>query len=157
MKKFQMLNLLRHNLNDDQKVGWPSDDELNAFLDRAAEAVSERLVADRDPSLLVDLTLYGETTLPEDFIAFQGKVPVEIRGRVANPYDVPIITVGYWRMLPKPSAYQDTDELPCTNEQAGLIIDLARIYALNKNEYDISQDLTLLGQATQAISVVRGR
>lgn len=157
MTKFQMLNILRHHLSDEQKIGWPSDIELNAFLDRAAETVSERLASDRDPSLVASLTVSGPTSLPDDFLAFVGKVPVTILDRVASPYEGATVTADYWRMLPRPSAFQDADEVPCTTEQAGLIIDLARIYALNKNEYDISQDLALLGQTTKSIAAVRGR
>ena len=157
MTKFQMLNLLRHHLSDDQKIGWPSDVELNAFLDRAAETVSERLASDRDPSLMASLTISGPTSLPDDFLAFVGKVPIAIVDRVASPYGSEPVTADYWRMLPRPSELQDSDDIPCTTEQAGLIIDLARIYALNKNEYDISQDLALLGQTTKSIAAVRGR
>lgn len=157
MTKFQMLNLLRHHLSDDQKIGWPSDVELNAFLDRAAETVSERLASDRDPSLMASLTVSGPTSLPDDFLAFVGKVPIAIVDRVASPYGSEPVTADYWRMLPRPSELQDSDDIPCTTEQAGLIIDLARIYALNKNEYDISQDLALLGQMTKSIAAVRGR
>ena len=102
MTKFQMLNLLRHHLSDDQKIGWPSDVELNAFLDRAAETVSERLASDRDPSLMASLTVSGPTSLPDDFLAFVGKVPIAIVDRVASPYGSEPVTADYWRMLPRP-------------------------------------------------------
>ena len=157
MTKFQMLNLLRLHLNDEQKAGWPSDEELNAFLDRASETVSERMIADGDPAFVASITMMGPTQLPDDFVAFLGKIPVSIAGRTAEPYGVVPFAAAYWKRLPYPSEVQSTAEYPGTTEHAGLIIDLARIYALNKNEYDISQDLALLGQTMKAISAARGR
>ena len=157
MTKFQMLNILRHHLSDEQKIGWPSDIELNAFLDRAAETVSERLASDRDPSLVASLTISGPTPLPDDFLAFVGKVPVAIVDCVASPYGSEPVMASYWRMLPRPSAFQDADEVPCTTEQAGVIIDPAGNYSLKKKEDEISQDLALLGQTTKSIAAVRGR
>lgn len=65
------------------------------------------------------------------------------------------IEVLYWAMLPVPSSFPPTDPLPYTPEQATLIIEMARLFALNKNEYDLSQDMNLMNEVSKAMAAVR--
>ena len=132
-----MLEMLRAQLSDTQKVGWPDDDELYAYLDRAADALSERLVKAKDPTRLKALHIAGPMELPEGFISFAGNVPASITGRRCEPYGGPL-DAKYWSRLPYPSG---GGEYP--PDQELMIIDLARIYALNRNEYDVTQDVAL--------------
>jgi hypothetical protein len=133
----QLLRALRAQLSDEMKVGWPDDDELIMYLDRAAATLSERLIKARDPSRLRRLTMNGAGTLPADFASFAGNVPVAVIGRTYAAYAGPVETF-YWAKLPPPM----TANL-YTREEELLIIDLARIYALNRSEYDVTQDLAL--------------
>jgi hypothetical protein len=133
-----MLEMLRAQLSDDQRVGWPDDAELYAYLDRAADALSERLVKAKDPTRLKAVRIDGPMALPADFISFAGNVPASITGRQCEPYGGPV-DARYWSRLPYPS---QGGEYPRDQELA--VIDLARIYALNRNEYDVSQDVALL-------------
>jgi hypothetical protein len=63
----------------------------------------------------------------------------------------------YWGRLPYPSSFASVDTLPYTAEQSTLIIEAARMLALNKNEYDLSQDMTLLGEMNKAMAAARRR
>ena len=55
MTKAEMIALLRAHLSDEQAVGWPTDSELNAYLDSAAGAVSNQRAAAKDPEMARDL------------------------------------------------------------------------------------------------------
>jgi hypothetical protein len=61
----------------------------------------------------------------------------------------------YWGRLPYPSSFAPVDTLPYTEEQSTLIIEIARMFALNKNEYDLSQDMTVLGEINKAAAAAR--
>ena len=171
MTQAEMVTLLRQHLSDEQKVNWRDDSELVAFLDRAANFFSDQLIAAKDPVMLRRLRfrpqaqgediafLDGDVaildndplvvvmssggTLPDDFVAFVGNVPVVVIGRECE-VDIPI-DVLYWGKLCQ----------PYTSEQALIIVDMARTFALNKNEYDISPDMALIGEMSKAVAMAR--
>jgi hypothetical protein len=201
----KMIQLLRLNLNDEQRVGWPDDAEIVAFLDRGASFLSDRLIAMQDPALMkrVDIN-EGGGELPADWIAFVGKIPVRVVGTHYEPYgrfavepgkmrwktaNIPddksgvtwrdttagdgpsgtaqpqdwndlLTTSGmtalYWSRLPFPSACGPEVELPYTQEQSSLLIALGGMFALNKNEYDLTQDLNIMAQIQQSMATARG-
>jgi hypothetical protein len=132
-----MIEMLRTQLSDGQKVGWPDDAELYAYLDRAADTLSARLIAAKDPTMLRTAHIEGVMDLPDGFVSFAGNVPVSVTGRRCEAYGGPL-DARYWSRLPYPS-----DGGEYTREQELLLTDLARIYALNRNEYDVTQDLAL--------------
>lgn len=188
--------LLRLHLNDEQSIGWPSDDELIEYMDRATSFLTDRLITMRYNSLIKSMQLDGPTELPADFVAFVGRVPVKVIGNTATAYgkidihlhdelwkdpNIPInadrmqwkgdgkdyvpwseytkttkTSVYYWGRLPFPSTFEPTDELPYTQDQATLILDLARQFALNKNEYDLTQDISIMSQIQTAMAQARG-
>ena len=170
MTQAEMVTLLRQHLSDEQKVNWRDDSELVAFLDRAANFFSDQLIAAKDPvmlrrlrlrpqaqgediAFLDDDTVFNDNdplvvvmssgTLPDDFVAFVGNVPVLVIGRSVE-VDIPL-DVLYWGKLCQ----------PYTSEQALIIVDMARTFALNKNEYDISPDMTLIGEMSKAVAMAR--
>jgi hypothetical protein len=61
----------------------------------------------------------------------------------------------YWGRLPYPSSFALLDTLPYTAEQSTLIIEIGRMFALNKNEYELSQDMTLLNEINKATAAAR--
>ncbi len=153
MTRDEMVFLLRQHLSDEQAVGWPNDSELVAFLDRAADYLSEKLVADRDPGMMKRLAISGPTPLPDDFVSFVGNVPVRIVGRECEGT---IDEALYWSRLSYPSKIAGDKTLPFTREQALLVVGLAVVFAQNKNEFDVSQDMTLIGEINKLMTVTRG-
>lgn len=152
-----MIFLLRQHLNDDQFVGWPDDSELLAYMDRAADYLSEQLIADKDPSMTAEfLVTAAGSVLPENFVAFIGNVPVAIIGRTAKPFGGRDYSVRYWGRLPRFSGLARTEQSPYSAAQESLIVDIARLFASNKNEYDISQDMTLLADMRSTWRAARG-
>jgi hypothetical protein len=63
----------------------------------------------------------------------------------------------YWSRLPFVSDFEDTEEVPYKKEFAMQVIDIARMLALNKNEYTLQQDLDLFGQIQAALGSVIGQ
>jgi hypothetical protein len=61
----------------------------------------------------------------------------------------------YWASLPRPSSFASVDTLSYTDEQSTMIIEIARLMALNKQEYDLSQDMTILGEINKATAAAR--
>jgi hypothetical protein len=152
-----MITLMTRHLNDEQRVNWPNDSELVAWLDLAADFVSEHLIADKDPAMLRETTIPAEgAPLPDDFVAFAGKVPASVVGRGAKPYAAAPLNALYWARLERFSSLGMTAQAPYTHEQALLIVEAAAMFALNKNEYDISQDMTLLADMRNAWKAARG-
>jgi hypothetical protein len=177
-----MITLLRAHLSDEQSIGWPDDAELLAYLDRAADYLSDQLIAEKDPVMLKEVSIGGHKpddiafndndiafydddplvpvesifTLPDDFVAFAGNVPVSVIGREVHLYDYSVsINALYWSRLAHPSSIGGVDEAPYTGEQALSIVDIARLFALNRNEYDISQDMALMGEINKAAAAAR--
>jgi hypothetical protein len=183
--------MLRLHLNDEQKINWSADDELIEFLDNATAFITNLLIRMRHNSLIKVLDVNGPTELPQDFVSFVGKQPIQIIGGLARPYGridnntslkkwkdanvsgsqtTPVwmdkattwqeLTTNqnfntlYWSRLPYVSDFLDEDKLPYTKEFAGQILDIARILALNKNEYDTQQDVALAQQVQNALSAV---
>ena len=144
MTKTEMLTKLRILLSDAQEVGYPEDSELLDYLDRATVYYSEQMIAVKDPSMLKKMDVVGCLDLPNDFVALAGQHPVQITGRHLDYYgDIPY-RVTYWANLVLPSSLAlDSDVVPHTSAQDAIILELARVFALNRNEYDLTQDLTL--------------
>jgi hypothetical protein len=197
MTKAGMLRMLRLHLNDDQKVGWEFDEELVDFLDRATDFITNLLIRMKHNYMIKPVTINGETTLPDDFISFVGRLPIRVFGNKAKAYgsldnapqfddtwgspnhqrnvqssvwggkmDAPStpsydelqktneFQVYYWSRLPYISSLVDTAIIPYPADIAGQVIEVARMLALNKNEYDIAQDVTMFEQVQTALSAV---
>lgn len=144
MTKAEMVTNLRTLLSDAQQIGYPKDSELLDYLDRATIYYCEQMIAAKDPSMLKKMDVVGCLDLPNDFVALAGQHPVQITGRRMDYYgDVPYRVV-YWGHLTLPSSLASDDTVvPHTAAQDSVILELARIFALNRNEYDLTQDLKL--------------
>ena len=138
-----MITKLRILLSDTQQVGY-NDSELLDYLDRATVYYSEQMIAAKDPSMLKRMEVVGCMDLPGDFVALAGQHPVQITGRHMDYYGDEPYQIIYFATLKLPSEFAATDTIthPATADVA--ILDLARTFALNRNEYDLSQDLKLV-------------
>lgn len=143
MTQTEMITRLRVLLCDEQSVGFSQDSELLDYLDRATVYYSEQMIAAKDPSMLKRMETVGCCDLPADFVSLAGQHPVQITGRHMDYYgDVPY-RVTYWANLPLPSSYAANEAVGHTAAQDAVILEMARVFALNRNEYDLAQDLEL--------------
>ena len=151
----QMLAMVRKMINDEQATGFTTGgnleepegtQELQAYLDRAVDEYSKRQAVAQDMRLLKTMTVSGTMPLPNDYLALCGSAPVNVSGKVLTYYgDENVMPIRYFARLPYVTSYGDTAPLPYERDQELAICALAAIYALNKHEFNVSQDLMLLG------------
>ena len=160
MTQKEMIAYLRRV--DEQATGFPVNEnstledpdgelELVLYLDRAVHEYSRQLAEARSPLLVKRMSIIDGNPLPEDFLWFCGSVPVNIEGGVIQYYgeaetygQIGGNPVKYFARLPLVSAYDTTDDLPYNNEQCIKIIEFAKIFAMNKQEFSVSQDMELV-------------
>ena len=157
MTRAEIISLVRRHISDEQAVGFTEEGnleepggviELLNFLDRAVDTYSKRRAEAGDITLLKRMSVSNMTKLPADWLKFAGNVPLEVVIDHVEFYGHPAetaIPVKYFARLPYVTAYEDDEELPYAHDQAIAIAALAAIYALNKHEFNVSQDLMLLG------------
>ena len=154
MTQKEMLALVRKLIADEQATGFTEGgnleepegtQELLNYLDRAVDTYSRIQVAYGDLRLVKKITATNGMSVPSDFLAFCGIVPLTVEGKVINLYSgTSSIIARYYSRLPYVTSYSETAQLPYDQDQYIAIAALAAIYALNKHEYDVSQDLSLL-------------
>ncbi len=156
MTQKEMLALVRKLVSDEQATGFTDGgnleepegtQELLNYLDRAVDEYSKRQAANGDTRLVNSMTINSyNMDLPEGFLMFCGLIPVHVEGNSLYYYgDMVTPTVKYFARLPYVSSYPETAPLPYEQDQYMTIAALAAIYALNKHEFNVSQDLMLLG------------
>ncbi|MBQ9526899.1 MAG: hypothetical protein IJR68_04745 [Fretibacterium sp.] len=154
MTQSQIIALVRKLIADEQAAGFTEGgnleqpggtQELINYLDRAVDEVSRRKAEARDAQLLKRMTVTNGARLPDDFLFFAGNVPVNVDAGVMSFYGAATtLPVRYFARLPYVSACP-SGELPYMKGDELTIAALAAIYALNKHEFNVSQDLMLLG------------
>lgn len=155
MTKTEIIALVRKLINDEQATGYTDNAnleqpdgtaELINYLDRAVAAYSARQAEAGDLRLIKTLKVTSGMSIPDEFLKFAGHVPVSVTGKTFSFYGrTSTLPVRYFARLPYVSAYGDKDTLPYEHDQEMSIAALAAIYALNKHEFNVSQDLALLG------------
>ena len=158
----QMLAMVRKMINDEQATGFTEGgnleepegtQELQTYLDRAVDEYSKRQAAAQDMRLLKTMTVSSGATLPNDYLALCGNAPINISSKTITFYgDETVMPVRYFARLPYVSTYLSNAALPYERDQELAICALAAIFALNKHEYNVSQDLMLLGYGGQNAS-----
>ena len=154
MTQNELIAYLRRMISDEQATGFIENDtleypdgtdELILYLDRAVHDYSFKLAEGKSTKLIKRMNVVEGADLPGDFLMFCGSVPINIEGNKISYYGEGEITpVKYFARLPLVSAYAGADELPYTNEECINIATRASVYARNKHDYDVSQDLRLL-------------
>ena len=155
MTQKQLLALVRKLINDEQATGFTEGgnleepegtQELLYYLDRAVEEYSSQQAGINNIRFIKRMAVSNGANLPDDFIRFCGEFPVSIEGGIINSYgDMANLPVKYFARLPYVTSYGENDSLPYKRNDEMKIAALAAIYALNKQEFNVSQDAALLG------------
>jgi len=159
MTQKEMLALVRKLISDEQATGFTEGgnleepegtQELLNYLDRAVDEYSKRQAASLDLRLIKRINIVDNMSVPDDFLAFCGEIPAAVEGGRINLYvNIENIPVRYFARLPYVTSFGENDALPYERDQYITLTALAAIYALNKHEYNVSQDLMLLGMGVQ--------
>ena len=165
MTQTQILALVRKLIADEQATGFTEGGNLEApegtqelinYLDRAVDSYSQRQAQAGDLRLMKRMTVTNGAKLPGDFLFFCGAVPVNIEAGTMRFYgEATTLPIRYMARLPYVSAYA-SGNLPYERDQELTIAALAAVYALNKHEFNVSQDLTLLGMGGVGNAVAGG-
>ena len=142
MTRKEILAMVRKLIADEQATGFTEGgnleepegtQELENYLNRAVDEYSKRQAGLKDVRLVKEKELSDGATLPTNYLAFCGAMPVRVLGNKIKFYVASSnpIAVRYF--------------LPYDEDQSIAISALAAIYALNKHEYNISQHLMLMG------------
>ena len=155
MTQKQMLAMLRKVINDEQATGFTEGgnleqpegtQELLNYLDRAVDEYSKRQAASKDIRLLKTMNVSNGSRIPNDFLSLCEAVPININSGVISYYgEASTLPVRYFARLPYVSGYSENATLPYEHDQYMNIIALSAIYALNKHEFNVTQDMYLLG------------
>ena len=160
MTRKEMLAMVRKLIADEQATGFTEGgnleepegtQELENYLNRAVDEYSKAQAAKKDVRLMKTMTVANGGNLPEDYLAFCGVVPVTLNGKIINYYNPAMaatMPIRYFARLPYVTKFgniNENEQLPYDEDQAIAICSLAAVYALNKHEADVSQDLALLG------------
>jgi len=155
MKRNDLIALVRRLIADEQAAGFTAGgsleqpegtQELLNYLDRAVVAYSMKKIEERDVRFLRGFVPVNGGRLPDDFIIFAGAVPISTTGGIVSFYGPPLaLPVRYFARLPYASAFGEGEEVPYRHDDMMAVAALAAVYALNKQEYNVSQDLALLG------------
>ena len=161
MTQKEMIAMVRKFISDEQATGYTEGgtleepegtQELLAYLDRAVQDYSWRLANSNSVRLIKRFQVIEGNDIPDDFLKFCGSVPITIEEGKIQYYGEAVTygaiggnPVRYFARLPLVTSYGEDQTLPYGKQDEIVITALAAIYALNKHEFNVSQDLMLLG------------
>lgn len=141
---------IRGKVNDNDVIEY-TDEELLINLKEAIQFAGAYLVSVKSPLAVEEIVVEEEEfKLPANFTLTAGTFPIKITGDTCKLLDEPPLKLRYF------ATYKDLepeDEMPYNH--AGIwqiIIKLAAIYALNRNEFNIQQDKALLDEINQQLA-----
>ncbi|GHV57161.1 hypothetical protein FACS1894216_21570 [Synergistales bacterium] len=155
MTRNEVITLVRSLISDEQASGFVGGDgnleqpegtnELLNYLDRAVDAWSEERSAANDIRFLSEFNVSDGDPLPSDFIRFAGLVPFDVTDNIIRYYwDVSPLRAKYYRRGRHFSAMVPEEETGYNLKDERRLAAMCAIYALNKHEFDVSQDIQLL-------------
>ena len=130
-----------------------TDDRCLEFLNTAIQQVASLLIAASWPTLVKEITVHNGDSLPENYTKAAGRYPLRMTDGRVQIVDDMYDTVRF-RYFATPANLKHTDDvLPFNHDGINeVVVRSAIILALNENEFDISQDSSLLNQLQQAIA-----
>lgn len=143
-----LLASVRARISDPNKVGY-SDIELIDYLNSAQIAITKRLAAAGNHQFIKSMTLSSGDPVPPRFLGFVGDYPIRIEG--GKMYVTPSRTITA-RYIQAPLMVTSLAEnISFDDIHIPALINTTCILALNRNEFDVSQDV----QIGEALSVAR--
>ena len=128
-----------HDISDEYSI-----EECLGFLNTAINEVSSLLIAARSPMMAAEILLHDDESVPERYVSPAGRYPIRVTGRKLQFIDRSLseIRFRYWQTMPLLES--DAGEMPFPHEALNdYAVKVAVLLALNRNEYDISQDKAL--------------
>lgn len=119
--------------------------ELMNYINTAIKLVSTYLIGNKDPEMIVDITISDGTSVPSNFMSFVGIYPVYISGSVFKLYNTASpVSARYFAT--KADITDMANTIPFKDALLPIVTRLAAMQALNRNEFDITQDTKILDE-----------
>jgi hypothetical protein len=138
-----IIDEVRDLLSDADEIAYQPD-ALLQNLNSAIYLLNRFLINANSSEMIKELAITNEMAVPADFAnRYAGTYPVCISdGKFQILDDSPTMTVRYYAVKPLVSSASSTVAFP--DSYRPVLTQATAIYALNGNEYDISQDKGLL-------------
>lgn len=138
-KAIDAIKAAGHDISDEY-----SRAECIDFLNTAIHEVSGLLIAARSPMMVREILLHDGESVPAHYVSSAGQYPMRITGQVVRFID-PMMSEIRFRYFATMSPLDDeTGDLPFPHDALNkYVLKIAVLHALNRNEYDISQDKAL--------------
>lgn len=144
MTKLELIELLRSRIADTSYSGVPNNEELVSYIDQGILSFSIAAIRrGNSPELFMKWDEPADGTLPPDFYIFAGQYNAVISGDSVTFIDGVPDEVYYFRLYPMASDVEDLEEIEIPRRDLLPILSLAAAFALNRNDYNIRQDLSL--------------
>ena len=141
-----------HDISDEY-----SDERCIQFLNTAIQQVASLLIAAKWPVLVKEINIREGDTIPKNYLNACGTYPIKMTDGTAHITDDAYKQITFRYFATPDLVEAPTDDLPFTHDAIhDVIIKSAVLLALNENEYDITQDTTIVNALQQAISTGMG-
>jgi len=145
----QILTKIRRKLKDSGKLIY-SDAELIEYVNDSIDFVTSELISLGDPEMINEVTMSSGDTIPDDYFSLVGIHKVYMKaGCLYHLDNQSSFSIRYFAT--KSKVTKETDTLPHKPIYDVVIVNLAAIYATNRDNLGVSQDSQLLQQLRQLI------
>lgn len=135
-----LLVSIRNKIHDVKKIEY-EDAELIDCLNDAIDYMSLFLIRIADGEMIKSIIVPGMIEKPSDFDSVVGAQSLYMENNYIKTLTGDPATMRYYAT--KQHISDTTDAIPFKSSLEPLLAELTAIYALNRNEYDITQDMAL--------------
>ena len=128
-----------HDISDEY-----SRAECLGFLNTAIHEVSGLLIAARSPMMVREILIHDGESVPAHYVASAGQYPMRITGQTVQFVDPSMDEIRFRYFATMPPITDEEGDLPFPHGALNdYVLKIAILHALNRNEYDLSQDKAL--------------
>ena len=137
-----------HDISDEY-----SNERCIEFLNTAIHQVFGLLIGYSYVPLVKEIDLHDDDNLPHNFMKACGTYPIRVTGNVIKILDDGVDYVRCRYFASPDNLTSESTELPFDHDPVNeVVVRAAIILALNENEYDLTQDSSLLSALQSAIA-----
>ena len=138
-KAIDMIKAAGHDISDEY-----SRAECIDFLNTAIHEVSGLLIAARSPMMVREILIHDGESVPAHYVASAGQYPMRITGQTVQFVDPSMDEIRFRYFATMPPITDEEGDLPFPHGALNdYVLKVATLYALNRNEYDLTQDKAL--------------
>lgn len=147
MTGLELIESVRPLINDSDSLEY-DDAEMLGYVNSAITYMSNALIAAKHPIMCEDRLLVNGDTLPDNFVSFVGHYPIYSNNNVVTIHGREEMPV---RMYLTKKRIALRDLVPYPDYMIPVLQQLVSIFALNRNEYDVSTDNSILQKLEQVM------